>query len=121
MDSPAEISLRDARRIALSAQGFGVRRPKGRIDRRHFRRVLEQLATVQIDSVNVLTRSHELVFFARLGPYDRAALTKWLWSSREVFEYWGHEASLHPVQRHPLFRWRMGGCLLYTSPSPRDS
>jgi uncharacterized protein YcaQ len=104
---PADVSLRDARRIALAAQGFAGRRPAGRVDRRHFRKVLQQLGTVQLDSVNVLTRSHELVFFARLGAYDRAALTRWLWSSREVFEYWGHEASLHPVERHPLFRWRM--------------
>jgi uncharacterized protein YcaQ len=105
--TPLDISRRDARRIALSAQGFADRRPAGRVDRRHFRKVLGRLATVQIDSVNVLTRSHELVFFARLGPYDREALTRWLWGSREVFEYWGHEASLHPVGRHPLFRWRM--------------
>jgi uncharacterized protein YcaQ len=71
--------------------------------------VLDRLATVQLDSVNVVTRSHELVFFARLGPYDRDALSRWLWGSREVFEYWGHEASLHPVERHPLLRWRMAG------------
>jgi hypothetical protein len=102
-----ELSARDARRLALAAQGFATRRPQGRVDRRHFRRVLDHLGTVQLDSVNVITRSHELVFFARLGAYDRAALTRWLWSSREVFEYWGHEASLHPVERHPLFRWRM--------------
>jgi uncharacterized protein YcaQ len=107
MVAPAEISLRDARRVALAAQGFADRRPAGRVDSRHFRRVLDTLATVQLDSVNVLTRSHELVFFARLGRYDRAALTRWLWSSRQVFEYWGHEASLHPVARHPLLRWRM--------------
>jgi uncharacterized protein YcaQ len=109
MRAPVDMSLRDARRVALAAQGFAVRRPAGRVDSRHFRRVLDQLATVQIDSVNVLTRSHELVFFARLGAYDRAALTRWLWSSREVFEYWGHEASLHPVRRQPLLRWRMTG------------
>jgi uncharacterized protein YcaQ len=107
VEGPLDISLRDTRRLALAAQGFGVKRPEGKKDRRHFRRVLDQLGTVQLDSVNVLTRSHELVFFARLGPYDRAALTRWLWSSREVFEYWGHEASLHPVERHPLFAWRM--------------
>jgi hypothetical protein len=106
MAGPSEMSLRDARRVALSAQGFAARRPQGRVDSRHFRRVLDRLGTVQLDSVNVLTRSHELVFFARLGPYDRAALTRWLWRSREVFEYWGHEASLHPVERQPLFRWR---------------
>ena len=103
------MSLRDARRVALAAQGFADTRPTGRVDRRHFRRVLDRLATVQVDSVNVLTRSHELVFFARLGAYDRDALTRWLWESREVFEYWGHEASLHPVERHPLLRWRMAG------------
>jgi hypothetical protein len=109
MVTAAEISLRDARRIALAAQGFADRRPTGRIDSRHFRRVLDRLATVQVDSVNVVTRSHELVFFARLGPYDRDALSRWLWASRQVFEYWGHEASLHPVDRHPHLRWRMAG------------
>jgi hypothetical protein len=103
------MSLRDARRVALAAQGFADRRPTGRVDSRHFRRVLDRLATVQVDSVNVVTRSHELVFFARLGAYDRAALTRWLWNSRQVFEYWGHEASLHPVERQPLLRWRMTG------------
>jgi uncharacterized protein YcaQ len=95
--------------VALAAQGFADRRPTGRVDSRHFRRVLDRLATVQVDSVNVVTRSHELVFFARLGAYDRSALTRWLWDSRQVFEYWGHEASLHPVDRQPLLRWRMTG------------
>jgi uncharacterized protein len=102
-----DMSTRDARRVALSAQGFAERRPTGRVDSRHFRKVLDRLGTVQLDSVNVLTRSHEIVFFARLGAYDRAALSRWLWASRQVFEYWGHEASLHPVERHPLLRWRM--------------
>jgi uncharacterized protein len=109
MVGTAELSLRDARRIALAAQGFADRRPTGRVDSRHFRRVLDRLATVQLDSVNVVARSHELVFFSRLGRYDRDALTRWLWRSREVFEYWGHEASLHPMRRHPLLRWRMDG------------
>jgi hypothetical protein len=109
MVPPADMSLRDARRVALAAQGFGERRPTGRVDSRHFRRVLDRLATVQLDSVNVLTRSHELVFFSRLGAYDRTALNRWLWDSRQVFEYWGHEASLHPVDRQPLLRWRMAG------------
>lgn len=93
--------------MAIAAQGLADPRPRGRVDRRHFRRVLDRVATVQVDSVNVLARSHELAFFSRLGPYDRDALARWLWASREVFEYWGHEASVHPVERHPLLRWRM--------------
>lgn len=104
-----ELSRREARRTAIVAQGLVDPRPRGRVDRRHFRRVLDRVAQVQLDSVNVLTRTHELIFFSRLGPYDRDALWRWLWGSREVFEYWGHEASLHPVERHPLLRWRMAG------------
>jgi uncharacterized protein YcaQ len=97
----------EARRIALHAQGFNDPRPTGRVDRRSFRRAVQRMGLVQIDSVNVLTRSHELPFLARLGPYPRSALARWLWSSGEMFEYWGHEASLLPVDLHPLLRWRM--------------
>ncbi|MGH9043108.1 MAG: DNA glycosylase AlkZ-like family protein, partial [Acidimicrobiia bacterium] len=101
------LSLAEARRIALVAQGFGSRRPAGRIDVRHVRRGMAAVGLIQIDSVNVLVRSHELPLFSRLGPHSRALLGDLAYRRRELFEYWAHEASLVPVAVHPLLRWRM--------------
>ena len=105
------LSLRAARRIALHAQGFADRPPAGVPDRRHLRRVLGRTSLLQIDSVNVFERAHYLPAFSRLGPYpkdlvDRAAYGRRP-AERELFEYWGHEASLLPVALHPQLRWRM--------------
>ena len=96
-----------ARRIALAAQGFAAERPAGRVDVRHFRRVMGDVGVLQLDSVNVLSRSHYLPMFARLGSYDRDALDRYTATSGEIYEYWAHAASLLPASRYPLFRWRM--------------
>lgn len=107
MSRVRRLSADRARRIALAAQGFGRPPPRGRVDVRHFRRVLERVKLVQLDSVNVFNRTHYMPFFSRLGPYDQERLDDWIWRSGEVFEYWAHEASLIPVADQPLFRWRM--------------
>ncbi|HEY2815124.1 MAG TPA: crosslink repair DNA glycosylase YcaQ family protein [Acidimicrobiales bacterium] len=108
MRAPAErVSNAAARRIALAAQGFGDPAPSGRIDIRHLRRALGRVGLLQIDSVNVLVRSHELPLFARLGPYPRPALTELIERRHELFEYWAHVASFVPVELYPMLRWRM--------------
>ena len=104
--SEVKLSVDRARRIALGAQGFGVSRPDGRVDRRHVRRMLSRVGLIQIDSVNVIVRSQELPLYARLGPHRRDLLTGMV-EDGELFEYWGHEASLLPIELFPLFRWRM--------------
>ncbi|MBJ7522328.1 MAG: winged helix DNA-binding domain-containing protein, partial [Solirubrobacteraceae bacterium] len=103
------LSLAEARRVALAAQGFADRPLDRSVDARALRaRVIDRVGLLQIDSVNVLQRAHYLPAFSRLGPYDREALDRFSGRSpRKLFEYWGHEASLLPVTLWPLMQWRM--------------
>jgi uncharacterized protein YcaQ len=102
-----KLSAKTARRMALAAQGFGKARPAAP-GRRHVLSTIETLGLLQIDSVNVVSRSHYLPLFSRLGDYPRALLEDVAWGKKPVLvEYWGHEASLMPRELHPLFRWRM--------------
>ncbi|WP_130012088.1 winged helix-turn-helix domain-containing protein [Serinicoccus sediminis] len=104
-----------ARRIAIAAQGLGRPRPEAP-GTRQLTGVLDRLGVVQIDSVNVLARSHYLPFFSRLGDYDTALLDRMRDGSgrhgrsrtgRRMVEVWAHEASLVPVQTWPLLGFRM--------------
>jgi uncharacterized protein YcaQ len=102
------LSVAQARRITLAAQGFLDARPGGVTDLRHLRRVLRRLHLIQMDSVNVLQRAHFMPLYSRLGPYDPGLLERAAYRKpRELFEFWGHEASLIRADLQPLFRWRM--------------
>lgn len=103
------LSLAQARRIVLAAQGFGARGGSARADWRRVRSTAERLGLFQMDSINIVARAHYMPAFSRLGAYDTGKFDDKAFHPRrrELFEYWGHEASLMPMALHPLLRWRM--------------
>ncbi len=102
-------SSAEARRVALAAQSFNFpdRTKKSNWGKIH--RVIRRMNLLQIDSVNVLTRSHYLPIYSRLGAYPQAILDARTFNNRKrtMFECWAHEASLLPLELHPHMRWRM--------------
>ncbi|SFW63021.1 MULTISPECIES: winged helix-turn-helix domain-containing protein [Pseudomonas] len=110
MPATVSFTLKQARRLALAAQGFDGRSSPASVQPARLNRLIERLGVLQIDSVNALVRSHYLPLFSRLGHYPRDLLDQAAWSlgrRRTLFEYWGHEASLLPMSMYPLLRWRM--------------
>ena len=101
------LSAAEARGTVLIQQRFQTPR-EHHADHRDIRSLIYHLGVVQIDSVNVLVRSHYMPAFSRLGAYTHGDLDKLSHEHpRSLFEYWGHEASLIPMVLQPQFRWRM--------------
>jgi uncharacterized protein YcaQ len=109
---PTTLTGAQARRIAVTAQGFAEPKPRGPVTRAHLRRLISRIQVLQLDSVSVAVRAHYAPVFSRLGPYDRDVLDRAAWSHsarspRLLVEYWAHEAALMAVEDWPLLRWRM--------------
>ena len=101
------LSLAEARRIALAAQGFQRARPGREITPRDIRSVVRRLGLLQLDFVNVLVPAHYQPVFSRLGPFPRSLFDKTLYRTRNFTEQWPHEACIIPVETWPLLRFRM--------------
>jgi uncharacterized protein YcaQ len=95
-----EISVADARNLSIAAQGLNGRRHRDPL------RLLRRLSAIQIDTISVIARSHELVAFSRLGSVPRAELARAWWGRGQTFEYWAHAACIVPMELWPLFGWR---------------
>ncbi|MFF7953161.1 winged helix-turn-helix domain-containing protein [Streptomyces griseorubiginosus] len=106
-----DLSADEARRIVLRAQGF-----LGSPDRRAgVRGILRHLGAVQLDTISVLARSHELIPYARLGAVGRRTVEDAYWTSASpgapqprphAFEYWSHAACILPIEEWPHFAFR---------------
>jgi uncharacterized protein len=104
---PDALTSDQARRVALAAQGLAARAPAAPAGPARLRATLERLGAIQIDSINVVARSHELVLAARVGPHDRDAFDRLVYRRRAGFEYWGHAASFLPIGHYRLCLPRM--------------
>ncbi|MDT5010855.1 MAG: uncharacterized protein QOH57_2472 [Mycobacterium sp.] len=108
----ARLTLDQARRVAVAAQGFTEPAPTGPVHRSHLRRLISRIQVLQLDSVSVAVRAHYAPVFSRLGIYNRDILDRAAWrhsarAPRLLVEYWAHEAALMSVEDWPLMRWRM--------------
>jgi uncharacterized protein len=99
------ISRTVARRMAIVAQGLAGPRP--RADAEGIMDIIGRLGCLQLDPINIVARSHLLVLWSRLGPYDQRLLDLLLWQERRLFEYWAHAASIVLTQDYPLHQMRM--------------
>jgi len=101
------LSIGQARRLALAAQGL-LRAPAARpAGPATLQAALRRLGALQIDSINVVARSHELVLASRVGAHDPAAFERLVYRRRAGFEYWGHAASFLPLDSYRWFLPRM--------------
>jgi uncharacterized protein YcaQ len=103
MSASVSLSLREARRIAVAAQGLLGPRQKGGPAA-----VLVHLRAVQIDTISVLARSHELVAYSRLGAISRTDIEAAYWGGppHNAFEYWAHAACVVPMEEWPNYEFR---------------
>jgi uncharacterized protein YcaQ len=105
--APSTLSGDDARRLALRAQGLlgTATRPRNAFG------LLRVVSALQLDTISVLARSHELVCYARLGPIGRRAVEQACWATDSAggpvgFEFWAHAACVLPIEAWPWFAFR---------------
>lgn len=105
--APERLTLTQARRVALAAQGF-TDRAHALPSMRTLQRTLERTGVLQVDSVNVLQRAHYMPLYSRMGPYDIGLLHRASERRpRRMVEYWAHVQAFMPVELWPVMRHRM--------------
>ncbi len=108
MKSTRVISAAAARRLAIAKQHLASNRsndaPPTAAD---ILKVVQDIGCLQLDPISAVARSHTLVTFSRVGPYDRARLDQLIYQERALFEYWAHAASIVLTRDYPIHHLRM--------------
>lgn len=119
------ITATQAARLFLDAQGLCAD-PARKTTKRELSKLIDQLGFVQVDTINVVARAHDLTLWSRLEGYEPRMLKMLLEKDRSLFEHWTHDASVIPVgwyahwkprfgramariETHPWWEERMGG------------
>lgn len=102
-----EIRQREAQALATIAS---------RLDRKHITRqitpddildTISHLGMIQLDTISVVSRSHETAIWSRLGNYDLDHITTLFTGKHELTEYLTHAAAITPTAYLPLMRRTM--------------
>ncbi|MER5556511.1 crosslink repair DNA glycosylase YcaQ family protein [Streptomyces sp. NPDC002793] len=114
------LSLPEARRLAVAASGIHPTLPQPTIEG-----VLTRLRIIQLDSINVLARAHQLTFTSRLPHTTTATVDADLQIAPPpaAFEYPAHAHALVPLNDWPLWAFRRRATRRrpeYPPPTERD-
>jgi len=96
-----DASLKAVRKLSIMKQG--LERHPGNTDRETMISIIKRISLLQLDSINVVDRSHYLVMFSRLGNYSRENMDALLYPQREVFEQWAHAQCIIPMIHYRYF------------------
>jgi uncharacterized protein YcaQ len=102
--------LSAVRAVALQAQGLAAP-----LDQTHLPtpeaiyHLVEQLGCIQIDTLQMVHRSHYLALWSRLGSYATGDFDRLVYDPQErrLFEYWAHAASIIPLNAYRYYLPRM--------------
>lgn len=105
MTAPIVLTPTIARRLAVTRQRLSG--PRASADSAGILDVVRDIGCLQLDPISAVARSHTLVAFSRVGPYDLAHLEALRWEERRLFEYWAHAASLVLTEDYPIHHLMM--------------
>lgn len=96
-----EISKETVSNLMIEKQGFIA--PQKLITKNDVYQMVDRLGCIQIDTINVVERSHHLTLWSRLGYYDKEFLRDLAYVDRRLFEHWAHASSYIPLTDYRYF------------------